>query len=90
MSILIELIGYAAGILLVITMIPQVIKSYRLKMVEEVSLPMVLIFAMDAMLWTIYGYLINNTPVFLSNLIAFAITLLQIGLMFRYKSYKKR
>lgn len=90
MSILIEAIGYAAGLLLVITMIPQIIKSYKLKMVEEVSLSTVLIFALGSLLWTIYGYLISNIPVFLFDLIAFVITLLQIGLMFRYKSYTRR
>jgi len=84
-GILIEAIGYAAGIILIITMIPQIFKTYKIKRVEEISLPMVILFVLGCLLWTIYGYLINNMPVLIMDLIAFVIAVIQIILILRYK-----
>jgi len=87
-NIIIEVIGYAAGILSVITMIPQIMKSYKIKRVEDVSLLMVTVCALSLLLWTVYGYLINNMPVFIMDLAAFIIVSIQIALIFRYKVKK--
>lgn len=87
-TILIELIGYTAGTLTLITMIPQIIKSYKTKRVEDISFLMVIVFALGALLWTIYGYLINSMPVFIMDAIAFVTATIQIILMLRYKKGK--
>ena len=82
---LIEIIGYSAGILTLINMLPQVIKSYRTKSVEDISFPMVLIFVISVFLWTIYGFMINNLPLIITDLGGFVIGVMQIFLMLKYR-----
>jgi MtN3 and saliva related transmembrane protein len=84
-TIIIELIGYAGGTLTLSTMIPQIIKSYKTKKVEDVSLLMVILVALGTLLWTIYGYLISNMPVFIMDGIGFVMAIIQIVLMLNYR-----
>ncbi len=81
----IELIGYAAGIFTLINMIPQVIKSYRTKSVEDVSFLMVLTYALSMMLWVTYAYFINSWPIMTTNSVAFCLSIIQLVFMFKYK-----
>ena len=82
---IIEIIGYSAGVLTLFNMLPQVVKSYRTKSVEDVSFPMVLIFVISVMLWTIYGFMINNLPLIITDFGGFVIGLVQIFLMLKYR-----
>lgn len=81
----VELIGYAAGILTLINMFPQVMKSYITKSVEDVSLLMVLTYALSMVLWVTYAYFINSWPIMITNSIAFVMSAIQLVLMHKYK-----
>lgn len=81
----VDLIGYAAGILTLINMIPQVIKSYKRKSVEDVSFLMVLSYALSMVLWVTYAYFIISWPIMITNGIAFFMSVVQLALMFKYK-----
>jgi len=81
----VELIGYAAGILTLINMFPQVMKSYRTKSVEDVSFLMVLSYALSMVLWVTYAYFINSWPIMITNSIAFFMSAVQLVLMLKYK-----
>ena len=81
----VDIIGYIAGILTLINMLPQVMKSYKTKSVEDVSFLMVLSFTLSMLLWVIYAIFINSWPIIITNSIAFVISVMQIGLMARYK-----
>lgn len=82
---IVDIIGFTAGALTLINMLPQVIKSYRTKSVEDVSFLMVLIFALSMVLWTIYGVMIKSMPIIIADAVGFLISLVQIILMFIYK-----
>jgi len=83
-----EIIGYAAGILTLVTMIPQIIKSLKTKKVEDVSYLMVVVFALSMLLWVLYAVLIESWPIIITNTIAFVITCVQFTLMVKYKKSK--
>jgi MtN3 and saliva related transmembrane protein len=79
-----EIIGYFAGILVAITMIPQIIISLKTKSVKGVSVIMLLTFFASMLLWTIYGILINNYPLIITNGFATIISAIQIFIKFKY------
>lgn len=81
----VDIIGYAGGALTLINMLPQVIKSYRTKSVEDVSLPMVVIFALSMILWTAYGFLISNMPLIIMDAGGFFVSLIEILLILKYR-----
>ena len=87
-TIFIELIGYLAGILTSITMLPQVIKTYKTKKVEDISLLMVVIILIGVGLWSVYGYLINSMPVLIMDTISFFLVLTELLLILKYKVKK--
>lgn len=86
----IEFIGYAAGIFTLINFLPQVLKSYTTKSVEDVSYLMVITYAISMILWVTYAYLINSWPIMITNSIAFLMSVVQLFLMFKYEKNEKK
>ncbi|MBW3014790.1 hypothetical protein KY330_00040 [Candidatus Woesearchaeota archaeon] len=82
---LIDIIGYTAGVLTLVLMLPQIIKSYKRKSVDDVSFFMVLFFGIAVLLWAVYGYLINSMPLLITDAVAVLLTAIQIGLMVKYR-----
>jgi len=81
----ISIIGYIAGILTLINMLPQVIKSYRTKSVEDVSFWMIFTYSLSMIFWVVYAYFITSWPIMITNSVAFFISATQLFLMFKYK-----
>ena len=79
-----DTIGFAAGILIAISMIPQLVKSYKTKKVEDVSLLMLFIALVGTALWVIYGYLISSYPIMAMDGFGFFVTLLTLFMKIMY------
>ncbi len=62
-------IGFIAAILTTASFLPQVLKVWRTRSANDVSLVMYLLFLAGVALWLTYGILIESWPVILSNLI---------------------
>ena len=58
-----DIIGFAAGLLIAIGMIPQVMKSYKTKNVKDISFLMLFIIGVGTALWVTYGILITSLPI---------------------------
>ncbi len=56
----VELIGFAAGALVAISLLPQVIKCWRSKSTRDISILWTLINLGGQILWITYGYYINS------------------------------
>lgn len=81
----IELIGYLGGIFIMISFIPQVIKSYKTRSVEDLSVAMIGATIIGSIFWVIYGYLIQSTPVFIMNAVFGLIVCYQLYLKIKHK-----
>jgi MtN3 and saliva related transmembrane protein len=81
-----EIIGYLAGILITITMIPQIYVSLKTKSVKGVSLLMLIIFFSSMILWTIYGFLIKNYPLLITNGLATIISGIQVIIKLKFRN----
>ena len=64
-----EIIGILAGLCTIISFLPQIIKIYRLRSAEAISLPMYIIFSIGEVFWVCYGILLEAPAVIGTNLI---------------------
>lgn len=74
----IDIIGMIAGILLIISLIPQLIKIISSKSSKDVSIFMFIILLVSEILWLIYGLLKSDLQLIVTNGITSIITLLII------------
>jgi len=78
------ILGLTAGLLSTVSLLPQLIKVWKTKSVTDVSLGMFAILCAGAILWLIYGALINALPVILTNLAIFILSLMILILKIKY------
>ena len=65
---LVLFLGYLAGFLTTISLVPQVMKMWKTKSADDFSLAMLLIWCSGISCWTTYGILINAKPIIFWNL----------------------
>ena len=80
-----NIIGYLGGIFIMISFVPQVIKSYKTKSVKDLSIWMIAATLVGTSFWITYGILINSKPVMVMNIIFWFIVLFQLFLKIRYE-----
>ena len=79
------IIGYIAGALTTISFIPQVVKAWKMRETRDLSLAMLVLFAVGVFLWTLYGVWVDSLPIIAANMITFSLILVLLFLKFRYK-----
>jgi MtN3 and saliva related transmembrane protein len=62
-----EIFGLIAGAITSLGFLPQLVKGYRTKKLEDVSYFMPLVLAIGMTLWFIYGFFINALAVMIAN-----------------------
>lgn len=81
----IQLIGYSAGILTTIAVLPQIIKSWKTREINDVSPFMFSLLVFGVGLWTVYGILKNDVPIIIFNGISFILNSSMLLLLFLYR-----
>ncbi len=81
----VDLLGYFAGFFTLFSYVPQVIRSYKTKKVNDISPVMVFSYVISMGLWVIYAVLIGNMPIMITNGIAFFVSYTQFMLIVKYK-----
>jgi MtN3 and saliva related transmembrane protein len=64
-----QVFGYTGCILLGITLIPQIYKSYKSKSMDDVSFSFIILQNITCIIFIIYGSLLEQTPIILANCI---------------------
>jgi MtN3 and saliva related transmembrane protein len=64
---MIHYLGYLACFLTVISFLPQVIRTWKSRRTGDLSLGMFALLVTASSLWIIYGVIINDLPVILTN-----------------------
>lgn len=80
-----DIIGYLGGIFIMISFIPQVIKSYKTKSVKDLSLAMLVATLIGTIFWLIYGFLVNGTPIIITNTVFTVFVIFQLYLKIKYQ-----
>jgi MtN3 and saliva related transmembrane protein len=69
-----DIVGQIAGALVTLSLIPQVIRVYKLKSAREISLMFTTLLWLGLFGWIAFGFLRNELPIILWNIIGAAIT----------------
>jgi len=84
------IIGSVAAVLTTISLIPQLLRVWKRRSAEDVSLGMFLLFSLGVFLWFIYGILIHSSPVVTANGISFLFALAILILKLRFNRKEDR
>ena len=69
----VELIGYAAAVLTTVSFVPQVIKTWRSRSADDLSLLMLVVFTLGVFLWLVYGIVLRSAPIVAANAVTFVL-----------------
>jgi len=70
--------------LVVISMLPQVIKSFRTKSTTDISIARSIIYAVGVILWTTYGIILQNSPLTVMNSVGAILGVIMLILKLKY------
>jgi len=80
----ITIIGLVAAILTTTSLVPQLIKSWKMKETRDISLLMFLIMGAGLFLWMIYGIFLHNLPIIAANSVSFVFVLIILFFKVKY------
>ena len=64
---MIHYVGYFAGLLTVVSFLPQVIRAWQSRQTRDLSLGMFAFLITASSLWIVYGAVIGDWPVIITN-----------------------
>ena len=68
---IVSVVGLAAEVLLIISQIPQIHKSYKTKSTEDLSLLTIVCVMAGLVLWMAYGLLKPDAVIVIANILSF-------------------
>lgn len=80
-----QTIGIVAGILTSVALIPQVVKVYREKKSEQISIGYVIVLTCGQALWIVYGVVKSDIPVITTSIFALSVSIVLMVLGIKYK-----
>jgi MtN3 and saliva related transmembrane protein len=79
-----SVIGFLAGLLTTGANVPQVIKTYKNKSADDLSLRMVSSLAVGLALWIVYGFLTKSAPLIAANAAGFILVTALVVMKLKY------
>ena len=81
----ITLLGLVAATCTTVAFLPQVVKNWRTKSAGDLSFGTFGLFTTGVVLWLIYGSLIHNLPIIVSNVITLVLNVANLTQMIWYR-----
>jgi MtN3 and saliva related transmembrane protein len=78
------LIGLFAAFCTTAAFVPQVVRTWRLRRTEDISLGMFVFYSTGIFAWLVYGLMIHDIPLVASNGVTFVLSLIMLGFKLRY------
>ncbi|MFT9493563.1 SemiSWEET transporter [Anaerosolibacter sp.] len=78
-------IGWIAAALTTFSFLPQAIKTVKEKNTSGISLGMYSMFTVGVFLWLVYGFIIGDIPLMLSNIVTFIFASIVLTMKLKYK-----
>ena len=82
-----QIIGFSAAGITSIAFVPQLIKTWKTKSTEDVSILMLSMFILGIFLWIIYGLRIKELPIVIANSVTL---ILNLGILFIKITYNNK
>jgi MtN3 and saliva related transmembrane protein len=80
----IEIIGFIAGMLVAISLFPQVIKSWKTRSTKDVALSWSIINLSGQILWVVYGVYIDSASLVVMSSIALVMNVFMVSLKLKF------
>ena len=77
-----------AGIMILSGWVPQIVKGYRTKKLDDVSKYLMILVAAGAFLWFIYGVEKEDPYIIGVNVAAIVLTMIVLSMKFRYEKQR--
>lgn len=87
-EISITILGIAASVLILSGWVPQIVKGYKTKKLDDVSKYLMSFVAIGALLWMFYGFEKNDYIIIGVNVAAICLTMTVLAMKFKYKKEK--
>jgi MtN3 and saliva related transmembrane protein len=85
MDLVTAIFGYLAAAFTTISFVPQAVKIIRSRHTKDISLGMYAILNAGVICWLFYGYLNDNLPILVANMITILFTSTILIMKIRYK-----
>ena len=85
----IEIVGFIAGAITSVGFIPQLVRGYRTKKLDDISYWMPLVLAVGMSLWLAYGVLKSSLSIIVANTFGVGCCLFLIAMKKIYSYHKK-
>ncbi len=84
-------VGYIATFLIIICYIPQMYEIFSKKSAQNISIPMYILLVTAQVMWIIYGIMLNNIQIILTNVISgiFSFSILVYTMYTRSEHYSE-
>jgi MtN3 and saliva related transmembrane protein len=80
-----QYVGYLAGALTVVSLVPQTLRAWRTKKTKDLSVKTFLLLITSGVLWITYGVLASDWPVIATNAGMVSLNGAILGAKLRYK-----
>ncbi len=88
-GISLSILAIVAGVLILSGWVPQIIKGYRTKKLDDVSKYLMIFLASGAFLWILYGIEKDDLFIIGVNVAAIVLTMIALGMKFNYSKKTK-
>ena len=78
-------IGIVAGILILSGWVPQIVRGYRTKRLNDVSAYLMILIFAGAALWLVYGMALDDVYIMGVNLAAMVLTMILLSMKLKYE-----
>jgi MtN3 and saliva related transmembrane protein len=78
------LIGLFAAFCTTAAFVPQVLRTWKTRSTEDISLGMFVFYSTGIFSWLVYGVIIRDVPLMASNGVTFVLSLIMLGFKLRY------
>ncbi|MEK6968412.1 MAG: SemiSWEET family transporter [Nanoarchaeota archaeon] len=79
------LVGFTAGFFTSVGAIPQIWKGIKTKKMDDLSVPMVVLYSCGAALWFVYGLYLKSWPMIIVNIIFIIGQMVLVYLKMKYR-----
>ena len=84
-----DIIGTIAGILVLSSFVPQIVKAYKTKKMSDVSVHLMILIASGMFLWVIYGFIRSDPVIIGTNATGFALNITLLAMKIGYDKMQK-
>jgi MtN3 and saliva related transmembrane protein len=79
------ILAIIASIIVLAAWLPQIVKGYKTKKLDDVSSYLMILIATGGVLWLVYGFAINDLYIIGVNVGIIILTMITLGLKIKYK-----